>query len=120
MQFATSTGELVDDYFKKDTQRSWYVMPVDENWHVVIVDLGQSVADSSTPIFSADGNGDYAAKFIGFRPFYQTTSADAYMDFAYVKWALTPEEAAEAVSGEENIDFGYYRGGKWYTIDIPQ
>ena len=117
VQFATSTDELVDDYFLTNTQRSWYVMPVDENWHVVIVDLSQSVADSSTPIFTADANGNYTAKFIGFRPFYNSAAnADAYMDFAYVKWAVTMEEALEVIGTESNIDAGYYSGGKWFPV----
>ena len=40
------------------------------------------------------------------------------MDFAYIKWAVTAEEAIELVSGEVNVDFGYYRGGEWNPIVV--
>ena len=87
-------------------------MSNDTQWHTVIVDMGQSVGDDGVAHFLENGVEDLAAQFVGFRPFYNSaTRTDAYMDFAYVKWALTPEEAAEAVSGEPNVDFGYYRGG---------
>ena len=38
------------------------------------------------------------------------------MDFAYVKWAVTIEEALEVIGTESNIDAGYYSGGKWFPI----
>lgn len=121
VQFATSSSALVGDYFSQVSQRSWYVMSNDTQWHTVIVDMGQSVGDDGVAHFLENGVEDLAAQFVGFRPFYNSASrTDAYMDFAYVKWALTPEEAAEAVSGEPNVDFGYYKGGKWVKLELPQ
>ncbi len=120
MQFATSSSALVGDYFSNQAQRSWYVMAKDTEWHTVIVDMGQSVSDDGVVHFTENGAEGLAAQFIGFRPFYQTTSADAYMDFAFVKWAVTLEEACELVGEETNIDAGYYKGGSWYQIDLPQ
>ena len=91
-------------------------MANDTAWHTVIVDMGQSVSDDGKVYFADES----AAKFIGFRPFYQTSSADAYMDFAYIKWAATKDNAAALVSEEENVDFGYYSGGKWNKLDLAE
>ena len=120
MQFATSNNEVITDYFADQSQRSWYVLAKDTEWHTVIVDLGQSVSDDGAVHFTEQGTNNLTANFIGFRPFYNTTSASAYMDFAYVKWAVTVEEASELVAGEANIDFGYYKGGAWHPLEHPQ
>jgi hypothetical protein len=120
LQFATSTNEVITDYFADKSQRSWYLMAKDEEWHTVIVDLGQSVSDDGVVRFTENGSDDLAARFIGFRPFYNTLSADAYMDFAYIKWAVTAKEAAEIVAAEINVDFGYYKGGLWNSLELPQ
>ena len=117
MQFATSSSALIGDYFSDPTQRSWYVLAKDTEWHTVIVDLGQSVSDDGVVHFTENGTDNLAAQFIGFRPFYQITDASTYMDFAYIKWAVTAEEAAELVAGETNVDFGYYKGGQWHPIE---
>lgn len=120
LQFATSTNEVITDYFADKSQRSWYLMAKNEEWHTVIVDLGQSVSDDGVVRFTENGSDNLAARFIGFRPFYNTLSADDYMDFAYIKWAVTAKEAAEIVAAEINVDFGYYKGGLWNSLELPQ
>lgn len=117
LQFATSKDALSGEYFSSSAQRSWYVMSVDENWHVVIVDMSQSVSDDGVAHFTPDAEGNYKAQFVGFRPFYNSAAkADAYMDFAYIKWAASLDEAYELIGEETNIDSGYYKGGKWYPL----
>ena len=119
MQFATSSSALSGTYFSSTAQRSWYAPKKDTEWHTVIIDLGQSKCDDGKVHFTENGTNNLKAQFIGFRPFYGTNSASAYMDFAYVKWAATVEEAATLVAGEPNVDFGYYTG-TWNTLTLPQ
>lgn len=116
MQFTTSPNALSGSYFSSSAQRSWCVPIGDGQWHTIVVDMAQSVSDDSAVYFTDTS----AAQFVGFRPFYDSaaSNANAYIDFAYVDWAITIDEVVEKVSEETDVVAGYYKSGKWNNITL--
>lgn len=103
-----------------DSERTWTALSNDGQWHVIIVDMSQTVSDDSKTHFTADSDGsNYTVKGLGFRLFYeQTSNANAYMDMAYIKWANTIDEAKTLIGDGESVSAGYYRAGKFVAISI--
>ena len=116
-KYALSGDELETAYFSSIAQKSWLEHTYDEQWHVVIVDMTRNMADNSKILFNENENGQYSPKFFAFKPFEYNATEGAYMDFAYVKWAVTLDEAYELIGDEASVDAGYYSGGKWLLIE---
>ncbi len=89
----------------------WTTLNGDGNWHVFIVD-----ADLASTAFEPDGDGNYFAQFLQISLFYNSTNANDYMDFAYIGWAETEDEAFGYTEVGDDISYGYYNGADWEPL----
>ena len=105
----------------QSTEATWIAPVSDEKWHVVIIDFNQTVFDSGSGGFAANSKGEFTPKFVGFQ-FHQygAITSSSYTDIAYVCWADSIDVALNKIGEGEDIAFGYYKGGKWNSIQLPQ
>ncbi len=79
------------------------------SWRTAVIDLSQAVgckqADKGT--FTANGNGEYCAKFITFRPFATGSNigADDYIDISHMAFCSSLEDAISMV---DTASYEYY------------